>query len=539
MPSDNAANPREIRIGELFIERQYLTCEELDCALERHNQEGGRLGSLLVELGYVSTEELLIVLEERFGIPPANMDNLTILPGVFNIMPFDMMRKYCVIPVANGTKTVFMAMVDPNNLEALNELEFTLGKLIQPVVVPFAQMEVILNHITSLGGELTDPLPVAQILKKSASGTKRKTGSSNPNGMLALLRWLTEESASDLLLTVGVPPCLKKNNEVLRLSSIKLTPLDISNYVNELMTEKRWEEFALSQDIDFGRTVPDLGRFRVNIFKQRNSYSIAVRSVMESIPSLEQLGLPPWVEEFALKKQGLIMITGPTGHGKSTTLAALVNIINEKRKCNIITIEDPIEYHHRHKMSNVNQREVGRDTPSFHQGLRHIFRQSPDVIVIGEMRDPESFAIALQAAETGHLVLTTLHSNFATSAFERTIDIFPIEQQQQIRVQLAENFLLVLNQRLLSAMDGSGRILALEKLVNSIRVKNLIRESKGHQIRSRLRHSNEEFQSLDLSLAKLVVEKRISLEEGNKFCEDMQYFKDLVSSSRFGALTRS
>jgi len=220
------------------------------------------------------------------------------------------------------------------------------------------------------------------------------------------------------------------------------------------------------------------------------------------------------------------MITGPTGHGKSSTLACLVDIINSRRQCNIITIEDPIEFHHKHKLSNVNQREVGRDTESFHQGLRRVFRQSPDVIVIGEMRDPESFAIALQAAETGHLVISTMHASFSTSAIERIIDIFPPAQQQQIRVQLAESFLLVLNQRLISHHDGHGRALAYESLMSSSRIKKLIREGKTHHIRVQLSRSPDEFQPMDLSLVQLVKNGKISEDEGLKYCENPALFRE-------------
>jgi twitching motility protein PilT len=317
-----------------------------------------------------------------------------------------------------------------------------------------------------------------------------------------------------------------------------MTPAEVERYAQLLMTDDQREEFNHCHDIDFGITVPDFGRLRINIFRQRNSCSIAVRSVLDEIPTLESLGLPPWIEEYALKQQGLIMITGPTGHGKSTTLACLVDIINSKRHCNIISIEDPIEFLHRHKQSNVNQREVGRDTESFQQGLRRIFRQAPDVIVIGEMRDPESFAIALQAAETGHLVLTTMHANFSTSAVERIVDIFPTTQQQQIRVQLAESFLLILNQRLIPRRDGRGRILAYERLTSSTRIKNLIREGKTHHIRSQLNQSSDDFQSIDIQVARFAVDGLITAEEGAKFCDNIAYFRESLARGSLRAPKR-
>ena len=355
-----------------------------------------------------------------------------------------------------------------------------------------------------------------------------------PGNQSVLMKYfvrLVDEHALDLLLTAGAPPSLKKNNEIYRLSEQKLTSHEVAAFVDQLITDTRKDELARNGDIDFGKTIPELGRFRINIFRQRDSYSIVVRSMIEDIPTLKRLGLQG-IESYVLRNQGLIMITGPAGHGKSTSLAALVHAINTQRKCNIITIEDPIEFHHKHLLSNVNQREIGRDILSFHHGLRNIFRQSPDVIVIGELRDPETFAIALQASETGHLVITTLNANFATSALERIVDVFPVEQQQQIRAQLAENLVLVLNQRLVPTKDGSGRVLAYEQLGSSPRIKNLIREGKVHQIRSLFKQSSDEFQPIDFSLARLVAQKIISFEAGSQFCENVQYFTELTTRKK-------
>lgn len=525
MPKKSLDATRAPRIGDLFLEYEYITKDQLGIALKHLDQTGGRLGSILLELGYVSTEELLAILEKQFGLPTANLEKLTIQPHVLKMIPYEQIIKHKVIPIAIGTKNIFLAMVKPNDPVALKDLELALGRAIQPIVVPYAQMEKFLLYIQGKGGVLDYPVSGRDILRVGTDGEM----SLSQTELVKYLGILVEEHASDLLLTAGVPPCLKKNNEIIRLGNDDLTPRNVADFVDELLTEVRKEELLLHNDVDLGKTIPELGRFRINIFRQRDSYSIVVRNVLEEIPTLEGLGFPESLAEYALRNQGLIMITGPTGHGKSTTLAALVNVINTNRKCNIITIEDPIEFHHKHMLSNVNQREVGRDTPSFHQALRNIFRQSPDVIVIGELRDPEMFAIALQAAETGHLVIATCHANFATSALDRIVDIFPAEQQQQIRVQLAENFLLILNQRLIQNKDGSGRVLAYETLANSPRIKNLIREGKVPQIRSLFKQSSDEFQPLDFSLAKLVALEVISYEAGSQFCENEQYFKELIT----------
>jgi len=513
------------RIGEIFLEYKLITAEQLDTALQRQTETGCRLGSVLLELGYVKMDDLLQILKKLHGIHTLDLLSHTLDPEVLNELTYAQVLEYNILPIGTGIKSLFIAMVNPGFVD---EIESACGKKLQPVVVPQAQMTRVINYLENLGHFPDKEITFADLLKEQTI----EAPSTGNIDLWKFFRVLVTEGASDLLITAGAPPCLKINNSLKRLSEYSLTPRDVENFANILMSDIQRQEFEAANDIDFGLTVPDLGRFRINIFKQRSSYSIAVRSVMEEIPLREELGLPEWIENFALKQQGLIMITGPTGHGKSSTLACLVDIINSRRQCNIITIEDPIEFHHRHKLSNVNQREIGRDTDSFHQGLRRVFRQSPDVIIIGEMRDPESFAIALQAADTGHLVISTMHASFSTSAIERIIDIFPPTQQQQIRVQLAESFLVVLNQRLITRKDGRGRVLAYESLISSQRTKNMIREGKTHHIRAQISRSPEEFQPIDISIAQLVKDELITEDEGLKYCENPTHFKESLVRRR-------
>ncbi len=513
------------KIGDLLLDNNFINEDQLKQALKVQTQSGGHLGSILFELGYVDIDNLQDLLGKQYGVPTANLYKLAIEPKVLQLLSFAKMKEYRVLPLAANSKAVLMAMMTPSDQATIKDLEFIVGKRIQPVVMPEVQIVAALKMLESQGGTLDQKL-VGKDLKKFESEYMQQY---DPANLKQLFYKLVEENASDLLLSAGVPPCIKKDNELKRLSTTFLTPQEISYLAYELMSPKQSEDFELNNELDFAYTLPEIGRFRVNIYRQRNSISISIRHINDSIPGIDSLGLPPWVEDFALKPQGLILITGPTGHGKSTTLASLIDVINSKRKCNIITIEDPIEFHHKHKSSNVNQREVGVDTDSFHEGLKHIFRQSPDVIVIGEMRDAESFAIAVQAAETGHLVMSTMHSNNATSAIERLIDVFPPQQQQQIRVQLSESFLLVLNQRLIKAKDGKGRILACEKLVSSIRTKNLIREGKTHQIRTMLQQASDDFESIDIALAKLSKESKISQDDALKYCDNPTYLKQMIS----------
>lgn len=317
-----------------------------------------------------------------------------------------------------------------------------------------------------------------------------------------------------------------------RTSTDSLTPYDCEKFARELMTEKDWEKFVMKRDFDFAVTWPDIGRFRINLYMQRNSVSITLRRISDILPSSEELGLPGWLNEHVMTPRGLILISGPPGHGKTTTLAAMVDVINTNRRCNIITLEDPIEYLHKHKKSNVNQREIGPDTESFHAGMKHIFRQDPDVIAVGEMGDADSFTIALEAADTGHLVITTLNASTAASAIEKVINIFPSHRQDLVRARIADNLLFVLSQRLVPMKEGEGRVLAYEKIINSPGVKNLIREGKTRQMNSQVMSGTEEYTPLESSMAKLHSSGLIKFEDGLLFAEDKQLYKDLAKDSQ-------
>jgi twitching motility protein PilT len=265
--------------------------------------------------------------------------------------------------------------------------------------------------------------------------------------------------------------------------------------------------------LDMSYGIPNLSRYRVNIFKQKGNVSLTIRLIPTKIPAMEALGLPAMAEEFAKKPQGLLLVTGPTGSGKSTTLAAIIDYINRTRGDHIITLEDPIEFVHPHKASIVNQREIGVDTESFTSGLRAALRQDPDVILVGEMRDLETISIAITAAETGHLVFGTLHTADAPQTIDRIIDVFPPEAQQQIRVQLASVLLGVMAQRLLPTMDGNGRVAAIEVLVNTPAIANLIRSEKVHQIRSVLQTGKAQgMQTMDMALRDLLQKRLITVD---------------------------
>ncbi|MCC7078234.1 MAG: PilT/PilU family type 4a pilus ATPase [Acidimicrobiia bacterium] len=297
------------------------------------------------------------------------------------------------------------------------------------------------------------------------------------------LRVVVEQQASDLHLKAGSPPHIRIDGELGPLSDEMVAPADLERMVFEIMPRDRAEEFSKTSEADFAYSLPGLGRFRVNAFRQRGSVGLVARRVQSGIPSFEQLGLPPVVEQLANEPRGLILVTGPTGSGKTTSLAAMIDHINGTRRCHVVTIEDPIEVLHTDKLSIVNQREVGVDTADFHQAMKRVLRQDPDVILVGEMRDPETVWAAMAAAETGHLVLATLHTTDATETVNRVIDFFPPHQQKQIRLSLAGSLRGIISQRLIPKADGTGRVPAVEVLVMTGRIFDCIADpEKTHEI---------------------------------------------------------
>ncbi len=513
------------RLGEILLEQGLITEELLEQGIRRQGQSAKRLGSTLVTLGYLEPAVLARVLARQAGTPGCDLFAVRIPGEALAKLTTPQIKEYQVLPAGTSGQKFQVLTANPGDRETLDKVSFALGMNVQPVVIPEYQMVVALQRLTELGTFPKDGLST----EFWGDAVVDIEVAENYPDIWELCGQLAESRASDLLLVAGAPPSIKQHNEVVRLKSPLLTPQQMTKYAQELMTDQQWSQFSQEKAIDFALTRPEFGRFRINIYRQRSSISIAMRHIIEEIPAMSSLGLPEWLEPFTLRSQGLILVTGPNGHGKTTTLAAMVDLINSKSSRNIITIEDPIEYLHRHKNSNVNQREVGLDTKTFHEGLRHVFREAPDVIMIGEMRDRESIAIALEAADTGHLVLSSMHANNSVMAINRIVDVFPAESQQQIRVQMADNLLLVLNQRLVERKDGNGRVLAYEKLANSYRVANQIREGKEHQIRSIMQGGSEDFASLDMHLAQLCRTGKITKEKAQHYCQDAKAFKELLA----------
>ncbi len=298
-----------------------------------------------------------------------------------------------------------------------------------------------------------------------------------------LLRITTERGASDLHLTAGLPPMIRVDGDLVPLEYAVLQPRDAQRLIYDILTNDQIQWFEKTRELDFSYGLKDIGRFRVNVYRQRGNVGAALRAIPSQIPSMEELGLPALLRDLSRKHSGLILVTGPTGSGKSTTIATMIDSINSERNCHIMTIEDPIEYLHRHKRSMVNQRELNTDTDSFENALRAVLREDPDVILVGEMRDLETIASALTLAETGHLVFGTLHTRNAPQTMDRIVDVFPPHQQDQIKVQLSNTLEAVVAQQLIPKVGG-GRFAAIEILVATSAIRNLIREGKTFQIYS-------------------------------------------------------
>jgi twitching motility protein PilT len=331
--------------------------------------------------------------------------------------------------------------------------------------------------------------------------------------MIELMKLAHDRKASDIHITVNSPAMFRIHGVLKPVNDQILVPLATLEMAKELMTTEQYESFLEKGDLDLSYGIADVSRFRVNVYKQKGNVSLTIRLIPTKIPAMEVLGLPSIAQDFAKKPQGLVLVTGPTGSGKSTTLAAILDYINRTRKDHIITLEDPIEFVHPHKSCIVNQREIGVDTHSFSSGLRAALRQDPDIILVGEMRDLETISIAITAAETGHLVFGTLHTADAPQTIDRIIDVFPSEAQQQVRVQLASVMLGVMAQRLLPTMDGSGRVAAIEVLVNTPAVANLIRSEKVHQIRSVMQTGKAQgMQTMEMALRELLQQRIITVD---------------------------
>ncbi len=424
-----------------------------------------------------------------------------------SVVPSRVIRKYRVAPMRVEGRVLYLGMENASDHKKIHALELLTGMRVEPVELPAPDIE---RALAALNKHAMETFALVET----------DAGAADPTGIRHVLRALLDSTGFDALITPGVRPAIKSHNGLEATALPPLTSDQCVRCAKGLMEERQWEELLQRQEIDFAVTIPDLGRFRVNVYRQNGSVSLTIRKIPSAIPSLKELEVPASLDSVALKPHGLAIFASPTGQGKTTTMNAVIHCINTTMACNIITLEDPVEYVHTPIMSTISQREIGKDTVSFGAGLKNVRRQAPDVIVIGEVQDPKTFRLALDAATAGHLVLCTLSAFNATNAIDHMLHQFPYHLQAYARQQLAESLLLVFCQRLVPTADRQSLIVLHETLFGSPRIKELLREGQLSLLRTQLHQGEEDFVPMDLCLKTLLHEGRIAVQDGALLAEN-------------------
>ncbi len=512
------------RLGEFLVDRHVLSRDVLDELLAREAAEGVHLSNLLVADALVSEQDLTAAVASELGVPYVDLTERSILPDVWGLVPEDLARGYLAVALERRADGVVVAMDDPGDDQVLTALAADLGAAVIPAVA-------VREELVRLIGQMYGPGPDGD-----ADWAEERPGAAAPAGGTArvqladLLDHVVQVGGSDLHLTVGAPPVVRVQGQLRRIAGLApLNGSDARRLVLGMLTEHQRKRFLAEGELATSHAIPGKGRFRVSAFVQRDSVGAVLRVVPAAIPSPEDLGLPDEVIDWADHRKGLVLVCGPHGSGTSTTLAALVDRINRARACHILTIEQPIEFLHKHHAALVNQREVGEDTTSFERGLRYALRQDPDVLVVGELPDVETIRLALAAAETGQLVMATLRTVDAVKTIERIIDVFPADQQPQARVQLAATLRGIVVQQLVPAIDG-GVALAAEVLLPTTEVVRCIRAGDSASLlKAIVGGVSSGMGTMDQSLAELVQEGLVDVEAAAERAVDPGELRYLTS----------
>jgi len=534
------------KLGEVLVKRRLLSRDDLESHLATVSRTGEALPNVLLAAGGVEQVDLLRVVSEQVGVGFVDLgapDAPVPEADALHTVPQTLAEELGVLPLRLETDgTLVVAIDNPLDDDRRRVLGQAIDGEIQMMLAPRPSLRrAILHAYDSLDG--LSRAPGVPVTGSSGPGDVRggeQTRGGSEEGddgddderisVTDLLLRLLKRKGSDLHLSVGAPPMLRIDGSLVPLDDVgTLGPYQLRKMIYAILTGRQREELEENLELDLSFPMKDVGRFRVNVFFQRDSIGAVLRAIPNQIVPLSDLGIPPIVEGFAQLQHGLVLVTGPAGCGKSTTLASIVDLINTSRACHIITLEDPIEFTHHHKRSVVNQREIGSDTRSFSIALRHALRQDPDVIQVGEMRDLETISTAITAAETGHFILATLHTQDAPQSVERMIDVFPSQQQRQVRVQLANSLQAVVSQQLLPRADGTGRAAAVEVMVATPAIRNLIREGKVHQITTAMQSGGKfGMETMDDSLARLVRTGKVAYEVAYEHAHDPEGFESLT-----------
>lgn len=509
-------------VGEFLVSRKVLSRDVLEEALVREAETGIPLTKLLASEGLVGERDLIAAIGAHLGIPVWDSDRDPVPSIVAGMLPLAMAQRLRAVAVGLNSTQLRVAMEDPTNHSAIEQISKETGWSVEAVLAAAADISLAIEVLYNV-----DDAPAAE----AAAGEEAPPPELHLNSLLAEM---VSYGASDLHISAGLPPCIRIDGSLRPMEGYDvLTASETRRLVYGILAQRQREKFEEELELDTSHSVPNAGRFRLNVFLQKDSVGAVLRAIPFKIVPLDKLGVPAVVGDLANLPRGLVLVCGPTGSGKSTTLASVVDIVNMTRADHIMTVEDPIEFVHSSKRSVVNQREVGEDTRSFAAALKHVLRQDPDVILVGEMRDLETISTALTAAETGHLVFGTLHTQDAPQSIDRVIDVFPAHQQQQIRVQLAAALQAVVCQQLLPRLGGKGRGVACEVLIATPAIRNMIREGKVHQIYSAMQGGGKYgMQTMDQSLADLVRNSKISLEVALERCHHEDELRRLVAGAR-------
>jgi twitching motility protein PilT len=499
------------RLSQALVAGGYVREDDVAPLFNEASTAGSSFTALLIGRAIASPEVTLGVLSQISQLPVADLVNDPPEPDAVEAVRNAVGPEYPAVGYRIDGQRLMVAFADPPDADDVQGLSGIVGYEVIPVLGdPRAIEDFVGNGRSAVGNgaQTTTAEPGANGSTAEAAGAEDNL----PMHLDDLLRYASNVGASDLHLTAGMPGCIRLHGAVRPIEGCP--PLDneaIRSMIFGVLTQALRERFEAEKELDTSHSIPGVGRFRLNVFQQRSTVAGVLRAIPHEIPPFETLGIPESVRMFTELRQGLVLVTGPTGSGKSTTLASLIDIINRTKPLHIVTVEDPIEFLHNHKRSIVNQRELGQDTMSFSEALRRVLREDPDVILVGEMRDLETISMALTAAETGHLVFGTLHTQDAPQTIDRVIDVFPTNQQDQVRTMLAGALEGVITQQLVPDVDGSGRAAACEVMVCTSAIRNLIRSAKTHQIYSLMQTGSQYgMATMDQCLADLVKKGRIT-----------------------------
>lgn len=522
------------RLGEFLIDRKVLSRDLLEEVLKREAAEETSLATLLLSEGLVGEKDLVAAIAAHSNQRFVDLAVHFVTDDLASMIPDQLAIRHGVVAVDWEGADLVVAMVDPNDERAIAAVEEAAGCSVVPAMAIRAELHKVITALYGQAPGSNGNQKISGTKSSNAAGGIGETGLGSDDLHLDdLLLRVLDLGGSDLHLSVGCEPTVRVHGELKRLTEFPImNGSEIRRMMYSVLTQRQREKFEEDLELDTSHAIPGHGRFRVNVFLQRDSVGAVLRVIPYEIVPIGDLGLPLAVSNMAEYPRGLVLVTGPTGSGKSTTLASLIDLVNRTKPVHIMTVEDPIEFLHQHKQAVINQREVGEDTHSFAEALRRVLRQDPDVILVGEMRDLETIQIAITAAETGHLVFGTLHTQDAPQSVDRMIDVFPAHQQEQVKVQLASSLQGIVTQQLVPKAAGKGRVVAVEVLVATPAVRNLIREGKTHQIYSSMQAGSQfGMQTMDQSLANLVMSGTITMNSALEKCANPADLRRLVGRS--------